>query len=206
MVYIWIILAILFIVLFFIFFSSAEIHIKNVEYFTEKVQNKNINQNYEIILRIKLFDKITFLKLNLKKNNFKNIKKALNTKKIKEKLSKNNLNTGILKLTKYWKIQNIDLRVKIGLEDAALNAITVGIIATIISIILRKFVESKSNALWKIEPTYNNQNLLKIYIDAILCIKFKDLLLNKEKGAKIDGKSIIKNRTLNWKNRSRKTK
>ncbi len=209
LVFLYIILVILFLIICLTLFSTIEIHIQNIKYFSDNIKNEKFNKDYNINLKLKLFDKLTYLKLNFKKNNKKkNIKKVLNVNKLKENFKKNrkSLDIGIFKLTKYFKIKKLNLKVQIGLEDAALNAITVGIASTAIAVILRNFVEKESKIYWKILPIYG-RNSLKINVDAIIGIKLKDLLLRKEifnkKRKKIDKKSIPKNRTINLKNRTK---
>ena len=179
MVFIYIILGFIFIISFLVLFSSIEVHIKNVKYLSE---NKNLNKDYKIEIKLRLFEKITYLKINLRKNNMKKITKMLNINKLKEKIleNKNNFDIGILKMTTYWKIKKLDLKIDVGTKDAAINAIIVGVLSSIIAITLRNFIEEKSKAFWRVKPIYKNKNLLKVNIDAILRIRLIDIISRKK--------------------------
>ena len=178
MVFIFIILSFVLLLFFLVICSSIEVHIKNIKYLS---LNKQLDKDYKIEIKLKLFDKITYLKFNLRKNNMGKLKKILKLDKLKKKFieNKNNFDSGILKLTKYWKIKKLDLNIDVGTKDAAINAIIVGVLSTIISIILRNFIENKNKTYWKITPIYKNKNILNINLDTIIRIKLIDILTRK---------------------------
>ena len=78
------------------------------------------------------------------------------------------------------KIQKINLKMVLGTEDTAQNAIIVGTISSIIAIIMGVLSEKKILAIgdgkensinWKIIPLYQNRNLLNIDLNCIISFK-----------------------------------
>lgn len=69
-------------------------------------------------------------------------------------------------------IQKLDLKIAIGLEDAAATAVCIGAIASIVAILLRKYMKTKNQNIWEVVPVYQNRNLLNIKIDGIFRIRF----------------------------------
>ena len=165
-IYLGLIIFILLMILFI--FSSIEIHIQNIKISSYELSKIHLNKDYKIIITLKIFNKLSFFKVNLGKTQFEE-KKLLN--KIEQRVIKksDDLKNGlskILKLIKLSKVKHLNLDVKIGIEDAAINAIIVGIISTIIPILLRNNLE-ESNAFWEIKPVYN-QNSLKVNLDTTI--------------------------------------
>ncbi len=179
LVFICIFLIIIFFISSLILFTIIEIHIENIKYLSE---NRNLNKDYRIIVKLKIFNKLTYLKINLKKSRMKNVRKLLKIDKLKENIlqNKNSLYNGIFKLSKHVKVKKLNLKINIGVEDAAINAIFVGLISTIVSIVLRNFIENKSEAFWRVMPIYENKNILKINLDAIFKIRLIDILAKKK--------------------------
>ena len=179
LVFMCIFLIIIFFISSLILFTIIEIHIENIKYLSE---NRNLNKDYRIIVKLKIFNKLTYLKINLKKSRMKNVRKLLKIDKLKENIlqNKNSLDNGIFKLSKHVKVKKLNLKINIGVEDAAINAIFVGLISTIVSIVLRNFIENKSEAFWRVMPIYENKNILKINLDAIFKIRLIDILAKKK--------------------------
>ena len=72
LVFICIFLIIIFFISSLILFTIIEIHIENIKYLSE---NRNLNKDYRIIVKLKIFNKLTYLKINLKKSRMKNVRK-----------------------------------------------------------------------------------------------------------------------------------
>lgn len=151
-----------------VLFCFIEIHIKDFEYSSSKLIN---NYKVCIILKIKIFNKLTIYTTKIDNNKLKE-------EKMKEKLSsieksaienRNKLNTESLKILKNLKIElkELNFKVKIGTTDAAQNALIVSIISIIISMILGFIKKQEKNVQWKISPIYQNKNVLKIYVNSI---------------------------------------
>ena len=107
-----------------------------------------------------------------------------NIKKLKEKIEKDKNKFDIRLLSNIkkinFKLKKIDLKINLGLEDAATNAIIVGIISSCIPVIMgilnnNNIIEinaKKGNQIyWKIMPIYQNRNLLNIDLNCIISFK-----------------------------------
>ena len=77
-------------------------------------------------------------------------------------------------------VKKIDLYVQISTQDAALTAILVGIISSILGVILRK-------PKYQIIPIYSNKNSLKIKLDGIFSVYLMQYIYMRKKGQKIPG-------------------
>lgn len=178
MVFIYCILVIFILLIIVTIFSSIEIHIKNIRISSYELPKIHLNKDYKIIITLKLFGKIGFFKLSLGKTQLTE-KKLLN--KIEQRVIKksDDFKSGLsrlLKLIKLSKVENLNLDIKIGLEDAAINAILIGVISTIVPIILRNNAD-RSKTFWNVNPVYN-QNSLKINLDTTISLKLLNILFN----------------------------
>ena len=125
--------------------------------------------------------------------------RKINVKKIKEKIEEDrkNIDTKILQDFKTINpyLEKINLKIVLSLENAAINALSVGIISGIIAntigILHNKENKIKTeNYYWKIIPMYENKNYLNVTLDCIISIKlihiiytiYKNLL--RKKGGK----------------------
>ena len=182
-------LIILFLSTILILFTSIEIHIKNLKFSSVKVQEKHLNKDCKIIVHLNLFNKINLIKIDLMK--LKSQKEALakGIEKIQKKMNneKNKIELKFLKALKYSEIKDFNLKIKISLEDAALNAILVGILSTLLVISLRKIMVKEDNVYWEIKPKYLNKNVINVEFDGIFKVKIIHiineiyLLKNKKK-------------------------
>lgn len=171
----YIILAIIFILIILTIFTTIKIHIENIRYSTDKIQGRHLNKNYKIIIKLYLFEKINYLKLDITKKEMEKDILQINMNKFKQKMirDKNQFDIKTLKSLKYLKVEinEINLEAYIGLEDAAASAILVGGLSSILAIILRRCMEKKNQNYWKITPIYQNRNLLNISLDCIFSLK-----------------------------------
>lgn len=152
--------------------STIEVKTKNLKIQIEEGTKKHLNDDYNITISLYFFNKIKYFKTSINSKKLQN--KKINIAKVQNVIKNNNLkmeHLDILQIIKLLKIQlkNINLKVKIGTEDAALTAIITGIISTLISIIINVIAEEKKK--WKVEPLYQNKNILKIEINSIFNIK-----------------------------------
>lgn len=143
--------------------SKLEIKIYNLDISTAR--KETIKKGSEAILRIIIFNKIPIAKINLKK--LKNKKVNLGavierTKKLEQEGNKQKWLIGLIKSLKDFKIEikEADLKVELGTEDAAVTAITVGLIASILGIILK-------GQKFEIMPLYQDKNILNIKLNCI---------------------------------------
>ena len=167
--------------------SKLEIIIDNLDVSTER--KEKIKKDFNIYVKIIVFDKVPIVKINLKKIKSKNIsfgRVLEEAKKLQEKTNKSvlfrELITGLRNFD--FEIKRADLKLELGTEDAALTAVSVGIIASVFGIILR-------NQRFEILPIYQNKNILKLKIDCIFRVNlihyiYKTILKGRDKN---EGKS-----------------
>ena len=167
----------LFIILFIIIAihtSKVEIEIVNLQINTQLPQNQKINKDSKVYVYLLLFNHLKLLKKDI---NFKNIK--LQNRDIDIKLFKNkDFKINYKELLKNIKIKKINLILKVGTENAALTAILVGIVSSIIGMIIKK-------PKYQIIPIYSGENLINIRLDGIFTIYLMhyiySLILNKKR-------------------------
>ena len=150
-------LGLLIILTILIVFTTIQIHIENIRLEIPKKNGRNINKKYKITIKLYIFEKINYFKLDITKYK---MEKSVIRKNI-EKLKRN-------------------LKMVLGTEDTAQNAIIVGTISSIIAIIMGVLSEKKILAIgdgkenqinWKIIPLYQNRNLLNIDLNCIISFK-----------------------------------
>ena len=170
-----------------------KIEFKNFEF---NSQNKeHVNKNYKIEITIYAFNfipisklKITNKKINKALSNEK-IRKAINEQKTKIIENRKDIDIEAIKEIKNikMKIDEMNLIISLGTEDAAITAFIIPIISTFIAIFLSQKVEKyNDNQKFLIQPVYINQNLINIEFSGIFQIKMIHIIdticiLNKKK-------------------------
>ena len=177
-------LGLLIILTILIVFTTIQIHIENIRLEIPKKNGRNINKKYKITIKLYMFEKINYFKLDITKYKMEKRVIRKNIEKLKRKIEKDKNNFDMKQISKLKKmnikIQKINLKVFLGTEDAAQNAIIVGTISSIIAIIMGVLSEKKILAMgdgkenqinWKIIPLYQNRNLLNIDLNCIISFK-----------------------------------
>lgn len=176
-----------FIIIFIIFLNlNIKIEIQKLKIVLPTKSETIINKESKILLKIYLIKKIKIAEINLK-----DIK--INDQKFKERMNKlkNNIKIGFDKNSiKYiknvdYKIEKLNLKLNIGLEDAAYTAISVGIIAALIANIIRKRITNLEKNKYEVIPVYQNSNNLKLEIEGIFTfniVNIKDIVKFLMKG------------------------
>ena len=87
------------------------------------------------------------------------------------------------------KINKLNLKIKIGTENAFFTSMIIPIISSIISIILMKKITNVEKQKYIVEPIYLNQNILEILISGIFEMKMIHIIniiyiLIKKEGVK----------------------
>ena len=163
--------------------SRIGIDIENLIINTEKPKGQKINKESKIYVYLLIFGKIKLFKKDAKKMKQPNLK-----------LENKNIDLGLIffrkkeiKINYKELLQNIDIDVKkidlnaqIGTQDAALTAILVGILSSLLGIILKK-------TKYQINPVYVNKNILTVKIECIISIYLMQYIYRK-----ISGKVEIK--------------
>lgn len=176
-----------------LFFSEIRIQIINFR-FSSQLQ-RHINKDYEIIIKLNVLGFVPLFKINITKTKLEKMKLKEKIKNVDFKVLEDNhkLDKKILKAIKNLKlsIKNINLRLDIGTENATLTSIIVPAISTVIAIVLRKKVKKFENQIFMINPIYQNQNLVNLFVSGIFEIKMSHIIniiyiLNKKekKGVK----------------------
>ena len=172
---------------------TIQIELQNVIYSTRN----NFNKDYKIIMELYFFEKLNFLKINLTKSKMEKKKIQRNIDKLKQKMVKNQ-NKFDLRLLIYLKhlkikVKKIKLNIDIGLEDAATTAICVGGASTMIAIILNNIIQKDDTSFWKVNPIYQNRNLLNVDLDCIFSLKMIHIIYTiyvlKKEGDKQNGRT-----------------
>lgn len=157
---------------------KIKIEIQNLKFTTN--EKPHLNRKYQIKIKIYTFGILPII--NIKLNN-KKIQKILNNNKIKEKIkqqetkiieNKANIDKELITSLKniQTEIKEINLKISIGTENAALTAFTIPVISTFIAIFLSKQIKKYNDKqVFLVEPVYLDKNLLNIEISSIFQIK-----------------------------------
>lgn len=182
-----IVLAIIVIMALGIYNSKIQIEVKNLDISTLREKNNVIDKNYEIVVSLLLFNKWKIIKLKIKREKIKKIQKSKIMKKVDLQFLKSNKRTkGILKGIKDLQIEikELELHIEIGTEDAAITAISVGIISSIIGILLKDKITTKNK--FEIQPIYMQKDLINLKLNCIFTIDlmhyiYKNILKERRK-------------------------
>lgn len=140
-------------------------------------EKPHLNKEYQIKMVVYTLGFIPILKIKL------NSKKIINNQKLQEKIkqqktkiieNKANVDKELIKSLKNIKteIKEINLKISIGTENAALTAFTIPVISTFIAIFLSKQIKKYNDKqVFLVEPVYLDKNLLNIEISSIFQIK-----------------------------------
>ena len=142
--------------------SKIGIEVQNLVIDTEKPKGEKVNKNSKIYLYLLVLGKIKLFKKDIRNTKRKDIKflnQDLDIKLLKEK----DIKLDYKEVANSIDIKEIDLKVQIGTEDAALTAILVGILSVIIGVIVKK-------PKYQVMPNYVGKNLLKINLEGIITI------------------------------------
>lgn len=163
----------------FILLLSFEFKIKNLDFMIENINKKNVNDNFIFKLYLKLF-KIPIFKVDVTKATFQKNKVKIEINKMKQKIrqEEKKLDFKMIAQLKKLKInfKSLNFVVNIGTEDAAVTAITTGVLATSIGIALRSILNLNENNYFKVIPIYQNKNLLKIDFNCMFEIKLINII------------------------------
>lgn len=174
------ILIVLFIILIMFFCSTIKIEINNIFVNFPKINGKYVNKHNSVILQFFLFGKIKIFAKNL--SNIKVDKEKFNKqinnirKKVKEKKLKNIESIKNLKQLDI-RIEKMDLKICLGVEDAAITAVLIGIVSGFVAILLGSKMNDLSKQIYIVEPVYNNKNILNIKFDGIIAIDIRHIII-----------------------------
>lgn len=163
----------------FILLLSFEIKIKNLDFMIENINKKHVNDNFIFTLYLKLF-RIPVLKVDVTKATFRKNKVKIEINKMKQKIRQKEKKLDFKMITQLKKLKinfkSLNFMVNIGTEDAAVTALTTGVLATSIGIALRSILNLNKDNYFKVIPIYQNKNLLKIDFNCMFEIKLIDII------------------------------
>ena len=176
LIIICIIIFILFVVL--MYTIKIKIVFKSFVFNLPKSKSKTVDEDSEVRLRLYVLQKIKVMDIDLKKVNVKKDKVNEQIDKLKNKFLEkdNNINLKFIKHLKELDIglENVDFKIYLGLEDAAITGISVGIIASILGILLNG--QNYKDVKYKINPIYENRNILNINFQGIIGLDFRNII------------------------------
>ena len=182
----WIVLILIAILLIFfiiLILSTIQVETKNLRFDSTRPKKEKL-LNYLFIVRLKLFNKITWLKFNISKSKISKAKEGKLYKKTINKIEKfkeiEKFKIEDIKVLKKLniKIDKLKLNIKIDTKDIATTVLLTTIISTIIAIVLSKTTTryEKEKYEYKVEPIFCMRNLLKICIDCIISLKMVHII------------------------------
>lgn len=172
-------------------FSKIRIEIINFKF--TSMSEKHLNEDYKIIIKLRIFSKFTIIKIILTEKKLKRLNLQQEAKIIKTRIieNKSKIDKKIFKAMKKIKIniKKINLSINIGTENASLTALLVAIISSITGIVFRKSSIDSKKQSFRIVPVYINKNLINIAVSGIFEIKMIHIIniiyvLNKKEGVK----------------------
>ena len=160
------------IILLMVFFSiNIKLEIENLKISFPNLKNKLTNNDSKVSLKIYILKKIKIAEIDLKKVDLKN-------EKLKNQLKGTKFNLDMIEFLKNVKyiVEKLNFKCNIGFENAAMTAVTVGIIYIIIPNLLKHRIQNTENIEYKIKPLYNYRNILNIELDSIISIKMRNII------------------------------
>lgn len=200
MVVFWIFLGIIFFnIIFFLLICLSSLKIEILDLTLNSNKESKIN-NYLIYIKLKLLNKLTWLKLTINKNKVKKIRNSkLFNKVFLTKFLEKQIKIKIKDVIKNIKeinieIEKLNMRLKIGLIDYIVTSIFVVVIASLISILLLKKASNtnKENYKYLITPLYSSiEPIINIKLNCIISIKMVHIIytiykLIKKRSVKYD--------------------
>lgn len=157
---------------------KIKINFKDFEFSS---QNKeHLNKNYKIKITIYTFNFIPVFKLKItnekikKAMNNEKIRKTINEQKTKIIENRKDIDIEAIKEIKNIKVEidEMNLQILIGTENASITAFIIPVISTILAIFLSKSIEKYNDKqLFCVTPLFIDQNLINIDFSGIFQIK-----------------------------------
>ena len=169
---------VIFLIFLFFFFSNIQIKI-NIKNYLFSFPKENKNNSNSIYLKIYVFRFFKIAKLDLKKiNSNSKIKNRFNDFQNSLKKDLPNKNFEFLKIIKMINIgiENLDLKILLGTQDASTTAILVGIVSSILSFILKEKINNLNKQKYIVNPIYDNKNIFKIELSGIFTLNFTNII------------------------------
>ena len=178
---------------------TSKLDIRIINLIIDSQSKKYINDRYEIIIKLKIFGNIPILRFTMNKNKLRKIQQSWKMNEKVKQLEKNILQNkdkfdmkmikGVKEFSKNIYMENLDLEVELGTENAFLTSMLVAFFSSILAISFSIMHVKEKNIVYEIEPVYRNENFIKIEISGIFQIKLIHIIntiyvLNKKGGRK----------------------
>ena len=170
-----IIFLIIFFLLLILMSINVKIEIENLKFIVPKINGRYTNKDSKILLKIYILKKIKIAEINLKKINLNN-EKFKNKIQSQIKQEKFNINAINFFKNNNYILEKMNLKIIVGTEDAAITAIGVGIIASLISIFFHNKIFDINKQKYEVLPIYENKSILKIEFDGIFTFKIANII------------------------------
>ena len=170
-----IIFSIIFFLLLILMSINVKIEIENLKFIVPKINGRYTNKDSKILLKIYILKKIKIAEINLKKINLNNEKFK---NKIQSQIKQEKFNINIINFFKNnnYILEKMNLKIIVGTEDAAITAIAVGIISSLISIFFHNKIFDINKQKYEVLPIYENKSILKIEFDGIFTFKIANII------------------------------
>ena len=170
-----IIFLIIFFLLLILMSINVKIEIENLKFIVPKINGRYTNKDSKILLKIYILKKIKIAEINLKKINLNN-EKFKNKIQSQIKQEKFNINAINFFKNNNYILEKMNLKIIVGTEDAAITAIAVGIISSLISIFFHNKIFDINKQKYEVLPIYENKSILKIEFDGIFTFKIANII------------------------------
>ena len=170
-----IIFSIIFFLLLILMSINVKIEIENLKFIVPKINGRYTNKDSKILLKIYILKNIKITEINLKKINLNN-EKFKNKIQSQIKQEKFNINAINFFKNNNYILEKMNLKIIVGTEDAAITAIGVGIIASLISIFFHNKIFDINKQKYEVLPIYENKSILKIEFDGIFNFKIANII------------------------------
>lgn len=170
-----IIFSIIFFLLLILMSINVKIEIENLKFIVPKINGRYTNKDSKILLKIYILKKIKIAEINLKKINLNN-EKFKNKIQSQIKQEKFNINAINFFKNNNYILEKMNLKIIVGTEDAAITAIAVGIISSLISIFFHNKIFDINKQKYEVLPIYENKSILKIEFDGIFTFKIANII------------------------------
>ena len=170
-----IIFSIIFFLLLILMSINVKIEIENLKFIVPKINGRYTNKDSKILLKIYILKNIKITEINLKKINLNN-EKFKNKIQSQIKQEKFNINAINFFKNNNYILEKMNLKIIVGTEDAAITAIAVGIISSLISIFFHNKIFDINKQKYEVLPIYENKSMLKIEFDGIFTFKIANII------------------------------
>lgn len=171
----FILVSIIIVLFMIITFSSIKINIEDFRIINFKIID------LKVVISLAFFKKINILKITINKEKLDRLEHNKYVIKIAERIQEKLIKDykymhnfeqksikEILKISKYFKLNNVEIDMKLGTEDAVFTSFAVTTISIIITFLIARKIE---NTKYKVIPVYINENYLNLSIKCIISIK-----------------------------------